>query len=102
VYLVDIGDLDVVTSDKWPRWRGYHLNISLEVAGHQGPQRPAEGQSVEVREDDGGVEDGAVDQVEGAEIVLQPVPDQDGVGVDEPHQIVLHFLDVLELSCNCN
>ena len=91
-----------MTSDKWPRWRGYHLNISLEVAGHQGPQRPAEGQSVEVREDDGGVEDGAVDQVEGAEIVLQPVPDQDGVRVDEPHQIVLHFLDVLELSCNCN
>ena len=81
---------------------GYHLNISLEVAGHQGPQRPAEGQPVEVREDDGGVEDGGMDQVEGAEIVLQPVPDQDGVGVDEPHQIVLHFLDVLELSCNCN
>ena len=55
-----------------------------------------------MREDDGGVEDGAVDQVEGAQIVLQPVPDQDGVGVDEPHQIVLNFLDVLELSCNCN
>ena len=92
----------MTTSDKCPRWPGYHLNISLEVAGHQGSQRPPEGQPVEVREDDGCVEDGAVDQVEGAQIVLQPVPDQDGVGVDEPHQIVLNFLDVLELSCNCN
>ena len=48
-----------------------------------------------MREDRGGVEDRAVDQLQGPQVVLEPVAHQHRVGVDEPHQVVLDLLQVL-------
>jgi len=75
-----------------------YLNISLEVARDQRPETPSERQTIEVREDDCSVEDGGVDQVEGPEVILQSVTHEDGVSVEEAHQIILDFLDVLVLA----
>ena len=44
------------------------------------------------------VEDIVVDEIERAEIIFETMTDQDGVSVDETHQIILHFLDVLVLA----
>ena len=48
-----------------------------------------------MREHYSGVEDGSVDDVERAEIILQSVTHQDGVGIDEAHQVILHLLYIL-------
>ena len=69
----------------------HYLYIPLEVGRGEGAQAAAEGKTVEVREDDGGVEDGGVDQAERPQVVFQTVPHQDRVRIDEAHQIVLHF-----------
>ena len=44
------------------------------------------------------VENVVVDEIERAEIIFKTMTDQDGVSVDETHQIILHFLDVLVLA----
>ena len=80
----------------------FYLNISLEVAGDQRPQTSSERQTIEVWEDHCGVEDGGVDQVEGPEIILQSMTHEDGVGVEETHQVILDFFDVLVLTRHCN
>ena len=53
-----------------------------------------------MRKDDRSVENYSVNDVEGPQVVLQPVPHQDGVGIDEAHQIILYFLQILCLTNN--
>lgn len=44
-----------------------------------------------MREHDGGVDDTGVDELKGAEVVLEAVADEDGVRVDEAHHVVLNL-----------
>ena len=75
-----------------------YLNVPLEIAGDKGPKTPPERQPVEVWEDNCSVQDNSVDDVQSPQIILKPMSDQDGVGVDEPHQIILYFLKILGLA----
>ena len=53
-----------------------------------------------MREDDCGVEDNPMDDIESSQIILKSMADKYGVGIDEPHQIILNFLKILCLAGN--
>ena len=75
-----------------------YLNVPLEIAGDKRPKTPPERQSVEVWEDNCSVQYNSMDDVQRPQIIFKSMADQDGVGVDEPHQIILYFLKILGLA----
>ena len=72
------------------------LTIShLEVGGDEGPEAPPVGEAAVVGEHRARVQQHAVHQLQRPQVVLQPMAHQHRVRVHEPHQVVLHLLQVL-------
>ena len=74
------------------------LYFPFQEARRQRLQGALVGKPAGVGEGHGRVDDGVMDDLQGPEVVLEPVPDQYRVRVDEPHQIVLHLAQHLHLA----
>jgi len=68
------------------------LDVAVQDGVHQALERVPEGEAALVREQQRGVHDRAVDDLETAQVVLEPVPDQDRLGADEAQQVPLDAL----------